>query len=122
MQITDVGPHVIPSRRARSSHGNGIQVSHTQHADEATPASSLNSLVQCSDALETSSPRLPSHVVMHRYLFGEGVPQSCEKALLYYEYAANIAANQVRLSAPSELVHVCSDCVVYSATLHCLEL
>lgn len=31
----------------------------------------------------------------HRYLKGLGVPQSCEKAAVYYEFAANHAAEQL---------------------------
>lgn len=30
----------------------------------------------------------------YRYYTGNGVPQSCQKALLFYEYAANVAAAQ----------------------------
>lgn len=33
----------------------------------------------------------------YRYLHGIGVPESCEKAQIYYEYAANEAAEQIRL-------------------------
>jgi hypothetical protein len=32
----------------------------------------------------------------YRYLHGIGVPESCEKAQIYYEYAANEAAEQIR--------------------------
>lgn len=31
----------------------------------------------------------------YRYLYGEGVPENCETALVHYEYAANEAALQI---------------------------
>ena len=40
----------------------------------------------------------------YRYLLGEGVPQSCEMAVQFYEFAANHAAMQV---TPSDQHHMC---------------
>lgn len=31
----------------------------------------------------------------HRYLYGHGVPASCDKAALYYEVAANAAVDEM---------------------------
>jgi hypothetical protein len=38
----------------------------------------------------------PAHMTLgYRFYHGEGVPESCETALLHYEYAANEAASQI---------------------------